>query len=177
MAVRAHPPWFTDNIREAKKARQWGSFKLTVHLDIFRSAQRNVTNPCAAAKSSQKELFKISNDLLHRSKSHPLPTHNDPQEFADEFANYFSSKISQIHDSFPPVGASPHSEDGGNAPVFDSFLLTTEDELKEIIMYSSSKSCALDPIPTSIRKQCLDYLLSILVTSHSHQVLSRISSK
>ena len=58
-----------------------------------------------------------------------------------------------------------HSEAGTctNAPVFNSFLLTTEDELKKIIMSSNSKSCTLDPIPTSILKQCLDCLLPILV--------------
>ena len=84
--------------------------------------------------SNQKELFRISNDILHKSKSHPLPTHNDPQEVADEFADYFHSTINQIHHLIHPVIASPDSKDGANVSVFDSFLLTTENKLTKIIM-------------------------------------------
>ena len=32
----------------------------------------------------------------------------------------------------------------------------TEDEIKKLILSSSSKSCDLDPIPTSVLKKCLD---------------------
>ena len=38
----------------------------------------------------------------------------------------------------------------------------TEDEIKNIIMYSPSKSCDLDPLPTTLLKACIDVLALII---------------
>ena len=40
------------------------------------------------------------------------------------------------------------------------FERATEDEIKKLILSSSSKSCDLDPIPTSVLKNCLDILIT-----------------
>ena len=36
----------------------------------------------------------------------------------------------------------------------------SEDEIKKLILSSSSKSCDLDPIPTSVLKNCLEILIT-----------------
>ena len=41
-----------------------------------------------------------------------------------------------------------------------SFERATEDEIKKLILSSSSKSCDLDPIPTNVLKYCLDILVT-----------------
>ena len=56
VVVRDHKPWFSDEINTAKKARcraerMWCSTKLTVHLDLYKSAHRKVVNMCTSAKS------------------------------------------------------------------------------------------------------------------------------
>ena len=43
-----------------------------------------------------------------------------------------------------------------------NFRTCTEDEVREVIMCSPSKSCSLNPIPTTILKECIDDLLPIL---------------
>ena len=40
------------------------------------------------------------------------------------------------------------------------FERASEDEIKKLILSSSSKSCDLDPIPTSVLKNCLDILIT-----------------
>ena len=40
------------------------------------------------------------------------------------------------------------------------FERATEDEIKKLILSSASKSCDLDPIPTSVLKNCLDILIT-----------------
>ena len=40
------------------------------------------------------------------------------------------------------------------------FELASEDEIKKLILSSSSKSCDLDPIPKSVLKNCLDLLIT-----------------
>ena len=42
----------------------------------------------------------------------------------------------------------------------NSFERAIEDEIKKLILSSSSKSCDLDPIPTSVLKNCLDILVT-----------------
>ena len=190
VTVRVHTPWFNDSINEAKKARrraerQGRSSKLSVHLQIYKAAHRHISHLCTAAKSSyycdkikssngdQKQLFKISNELLHKNKCRPLPTHSDSQQLANEFQEYFTNKINKIRESFPPSSASAHSEDRTGAPEFNAFEPTHEQELKKIILSSNSKSCVLDPIPTSLIKQCIDAIVPILV-----QIINRsFSSK
>ena len=41
-----------------------------------------------------------------------------------------------------------------------SFVRATEDEIKKLILSSSSKSSDLDPIPTNVLKYCLDILVT-----------------
>ena len=93
-------PWFHDEIRDAKQERRKAerllrSSKLQVHHDMFKIAHKKVTKLCSDAKANyfcdkihensgnQKELFKITNDLLHRKKSMPLPTHNNAEDLAN----------------------------------------------------------------------------------------------
>ena len=40
------------------------------------------------------------------------------------------------------------------------FENASENEIKKLILSSSSKSCDLDPIPTSVLKNCLDILIT-----------------
>ena len=42
----------------------------------------------------------------------------------------------------------------------NSFERAAEDEIKKLILSSSSKSCDLDPIPTSVLKNCLDIIVT-----------------
>ena len=42
------------------------------------------------------------------------------------------------------------------------FRDTTEDKIKNIIMHSPSKSCNLDPLPTTLLKACIDVLALII---------------
>ena len=42
----------------------------------------------------------------------------------------------------------------------NSFDRATEDEIKKLILSSSSKSCDLDSIPTNVLKYCLDILVT-----------------
>ena len=40
------------------------------------------------------------------------------------------------------------------------FERASEDEIKKLMLSSSSKSCDLDPIPKSVLKNCLDILIT-----------------
>jgi hypothetical protein len=117
------------------------------------------------AKDSKK-LFKILNSLLGKSKQKALPEHSNLTELLDRFSDYFISKVSDIRSSISQV-AHPTSSSNVDQPTtcrLDTFMPTTNDEVKKIITSSPQKTCSLDPVPTWLLKACMksDHLLSAI---------------
>jgi len=50
------------------------------------------------------------------------------------------------------------------ATSLDNIHLTTQDEIRKIILKSPNKSCQLDPLPTWLLKDCIDILLPLITT-------------
>jgi len=74
----------------------------------------------------------------------------------------FNEKIVQIRNSFPRDHPqqlnTPRIETGR----LDQFTPVTTDEVRQCIMKSASKSCALDPLPTWVVKRHIDHILPLL---------------
>jgi hypothetical protein len=118
------------------------------------------------SNSDQKQLYSIANTLLHRTKTRKLPTFTEPETMAERFADYFNDKIQKIRDTFKldtKDASAAFANDTNAAATLCDFKPTDEKELKKIIMSSKSKSCVLDPIPTTLLKSCIDCLLPTLV--------------
>jgi hypothetical protein len=148
---------------------------------LFRSyiyEHRRVTDLCATAKKQyyqdkikdcnidQKQIFKLADGLLFKKKSSLLPSHSDPEDIANKFADYFSLKISGIRNDI--IQNQPLNVDQylchciTSVPQLQELRPTNESELREIITSTNSKCCALDPIPTALLKNCLNSLLPVL---------------
>jgi hypothetical protein len=98
---------------------------------------------------------------MHVTKETVLPTHSDSQGLAKQFADFFDEKIAKIRQEFLDVTEVQDDTDD-QPPLLSKFTLITEEELKKIIMSGNSKSCMLDPIPTTLLKDSLDTLLPVL---------------
>ena len=180
--VRPKKPWYTEDINSAKQwrraaERKWLKTGLAVHLKIFHEECARVKQLCHAAKvnffqskitenaSNQKELFKITNDLLHRKKESKLPTFKSAQELANRFADYFSNKIEKIIQSFDTSTTTQDSTCSNyTGTCFNNFSPISEDQLKKIILGGNSKWCHLDPVPTEVLKQVIDCIIPTLTT-------------
>ena len=57
---------------------------------------------------------------------------------------------------FPDSSQSSFERPNVIAPNFRTFAMVSEDDVRQITMYSPTKSCSLDPIPTFLVKECLD---------------------
>ena len=79
---------------------------------------------------------------------------------ADGFLKFFSDKVESVR------GATMGQPLPRILPTavtsLSHFQACTENEVREVIMRSPSKSCSLDPIPTRILKECIDDLLPFL---------------
>ncbi len=173
--LRPNSPWFNESIRlEKQKRRQlerkWRRTKLDVDLQMYSEQKNTVNKLIEQAKieyysgqidekaGDQKQLFNVVNDLLHKSKEPVLPHCNSEEALAEQFSEFFSNKILNIRTNFPSKCTDSFScETESNSTVYlTSFEPASESEVRDIICKSPCKSCELDPVPTSLVKECID---------------------
>ena len=106
--------------------------------------------------TSCKELFSTTNFLFGLNNDTCLPDGTE-RELCVRFALFFSDKIIQMLDSQCVQSAKFEKT---SCITFATFREVTEEEVAKCIKSSASKSCALDPIPTSLLKLSIDVLLS-----------------
>ena len=87
----------------------------------------------------------------------PLPKHENEENLANEFADYFIGKIEKIRQELDTNSKYTPSND--KIPILSEFTEVTQDEVQKIIMNLATKNCELDPFPTSILKEVLPALL------------------
>jgi hypothetical protein len=179
LTVRPQQPWYNDEIHAARKEkkkmeRKWRDTGLTVHKEIYREQKNKLTHMIENSKKEfyhdkinetkgdQKALFKCVNSLLYRSRSSSLPIHDSKQELCDTMSDFFTNKVKTIRSQLEKVKSSSTSvlpdepKSSTHLKVFEQY---TEEDIKNIISKTPTKSCCLDPIPTSLLKDCLDILL------------------
>src|SRR6478609_2607019 len=101
------------------------------------------------------------NSLLSRTLPQNLPTFSSASNLATSFLNFFTDKVTKLSASFPSVPLiSPHCP----PPNLFQFLPATTAEVRKIILTSSSTTCCLDSIPTSLLKSCIDVLITPITT-------------
>ena len=113
--------------------------------------------------------------LLAGSKtSNLMPPNKTDDQLADEFADFFLEKIHKIRQQFTDVQA--YTSEPNDVPRFRRFQPLTESEFRRIIGSMESKSCKLDPIPTSLLKRlidkCLPHITKIVNISLTHGIFS-----
>ena len=184
VSERAEASWFNNGIRGArarrrKAERRWRETGLTIHRDIFNTERLRVNTLVQSQKReysalkiqehacSQKGIFKVVDSLL-QTKGHlsSLPQHSCARDLADNFDNFFTNKISTIYQALSviPVGSTQPSNDMTDMHTEEmaSLAATTEDEVRKIILVGPSKTCSLDPMPTSMVKDCLQELAPVI---------------
>ena len=175
-------PWYNAGIMEAKKWRRkcerlYRRTGLTVHKDLYREARLKLNSLIASSKLSyydekilqgcpdQKSLFTFLDKVCHR-KQVVLPD-QQPAELVASFNDYFVQKITRIRKDLdeqalhlPP---DPPELDTDEAPSsFATFSPVSILDVEKIVSSATGSSCAQDPIPTWILKQCKDELLPII---------------
>ncbi len=179
--MRPKVPWYTDSLKKLKRERRkveriWRKsnsdtdeyqFKLVKNRYSFmltRAHKDHYESEISGASGNQKKLFSIIQELASVKKDTPLPDHDSIQQLADSFGEFFIDKIQTIREQIdtqpcafqaPPVPHAPKD-------IFSSFSPLSQAEVKRLIFKSKSTSCALDPIPTHLLKECVDVILPLL---------------
>ena len=88
------------------------------------------------------------------------PAHTSNEELAESFASHFQGKIDKIREllSNKPV----YSPEDLVVPELKEFTPMSQEEVSKVISGLKSKSCKLDPIPTTVLKVMLPKILPLI---------------
>ena len=141
---------------------------------IMQQAKSKFFNTQIRACTSSKQLFHITNTLLGKSKTSSLLSSIPSALLLQRFCDFFVYKISTIHDSLnfqtlplPPV----------THKVFDGSSLTAFHPLSELTVCeglnkTTVKTCELDPLPSSLLAELIDYLLPSITSVTNDSLLT-----
>ena len=103
-----------------------------------------------------------------------LPSHTDLATLANRFSAFFRDKIQLIKANIVVNSSIPspteHKHHGLKLDLFQP--ITTISEVMKLIRSTPNKSCDLDPIPTTLLKQCCVELLPIITSIINGSLLS-----
>lgn len=180
--VRPNTPWYDDNLRDAKRKRRKAErimrrTNLTVHREIYQdtcvtynkmllqSRKDYYSSKIEECSNDQRQLFKLTNILMGSKREAVLPIADNDKNLADQFSDYFTRKVASIRDKLNE-GRDENDILRADSKFEGDPLVTlapvTSDEVEKIISCAASKSCELDPIPTTLLKSCLGCLLPII---------------
>ena len=109
-------------------------------------------------KDSRKLHTLVSN--LTTGDEQEWPEHTSNEELAESFASHFQGKIDKIRDLLKDK---PHySPEAEGMPELKCFAPMMQQEVSEVISNLKSKSCKLDPIPTTVLKVMVPKILPLI---------------
>ena len=171
---RKPAPWISSKVKEIKRQRRraerkWRKTKLHVHRQLYQLKNFEFQEVIANEKRSyciskikecktSKALYSITNELSGKTFDTVLPNNIAKENLPDEFCKFFNEKIEKIRKDLDIYNKAPIF-----VPYTGQFMTTftpvSEDFVKDIIMSSNTKSCDLDPMPTEMLKQNIDFLI------------------
>ena len=127
---------------------------------LEKSKCNHYSNIVAENQGNPKALWNCFKKILHRSSVAVLPDYTNKTDLANTFCKYFYDKILKIRSTLQSSIPSSVTRPKPTKNTLSSFTPVSEEKLLKILKSSPSKSCYLDPIPTSLVKECADILIT-----------------
>ena len=158
--VRKCSPWYNNTwdllqdakMKRRKAERHWLTSELTVHTEIYVASKKTVTKIVHDAKSAYfssriadctncNQLFHVTDKLLGRHKSSPLPATISLDCLPELFSSYFHDKVAIIDCGTSHPLALPYNHDiEFHHTPFTSFQPITTDYLHSVVTKCASLS-------------------------------------
>ena len=116
--------------------------------------------PLSSIDCCQLPQWKALNKILHRCPKIHLPDHSSIATLANTFSSFFINNIPVIRSSFHPDSHSRVLNPPGTREVLQNLSCLSADDVRHLLLRSSCNSSDLDPIPTSLVKDCIDILIT-----------------
>ena len=115
-----------------------------------------------ALASSSKELHQIVDTLSNRHPPKILPTIYPSVDLPSIFIKHFANKVEKLRATIASEHVASTVVTVTTAATFSSFEKVSQLTVKECIINYAHKSCELDPIPSKVLIECLDYIIPSL---------------
>ena len=166
-------PLFTEEVRQIKhrlhrREKLWRKYREPNLWKAYISVRHEykellnkmkmevISNKVKECRSDSQKLYALVNNLLGTKASNPLPESNSDEDLAEEFAEFFLSKVLKIRDSlthYPKYVVTDKDQ-----PKLNTFRGLNE-EVLSIIMSMPVKHCDLDPIPATVMRKLILHIL------------------
>lgn len=181
-----YAPWFDSELKELRRKRRAAERLKNKHSSdenklsytqmcqtfnklVWNKRKEFYEKSLETSRNNARALFNKINRLLGVEKS-DLPHQSDHTKLAEDFKDFFVSKISNIRENIesdkfsnqkPILNMCPDHVDGDYVQ-FASFCQISFDEIKDVIKSMPNKFCSLDILPTWLFKECLPEIMPIL---------------
>lgn len=180
MVIRPKVPWFTNDLKELKALRrkfEKKSLKSSNPLDkqtyntvrnkysVLLNKAREIyyTELIDKCAGDTRKLFRVVNSMCKESVDMDLPPHTDTCKLANDFGEFFIKKVDMIKDKIAGIITDdPVVETSSCNVKFADFPDFSVDDISTIISKSSNATCALDPIPSWLTKECCEVLSPVI---------------
>ena len=146
--------------RKYRLQSNWIAFK--VERNKYRAMLKAIRKTTLSEKINEgkqdtKKLYAFVNNIIGRASENLLPKIESDEQLTGEFADHFMAKIKKIQDALEnhPIYKPEHRD----TDQLKEFQLLSENEVKKIIGKMSSKSCKIDPMPTTLLRKVLPSLI------------------
>ena len=192
ITVREKNPWYGENLIEQKRTcrnreriwkrypqeHTWKALKVErgKYKKMLRKAkQDSISEKVIECGRDLKQLYKLVEHLTGTKADNALPCRSSNEDLANEFADFFISKIRKIRDNLSQYeGYVPTRTK--DIPPLSQLEPLSEKEVENIVSKMATKSCELDALPTEIFKKGLNRLLPLVTkivnTSLEHGVFA-----
>ena len=189
ITARPMTPWHTSELSEEKRAlrraeRNWRQTGLTVHRQIYTGLRNTFQKSLMTARSHYyrtemtsvggniRRVYQIANTRLDRVGDRPLPEDATQATMAAKFKKSFTEKIDALRRNMTQSS----TEDAATnvAARLLCFEGASPADVKNIILASATKSCELDPLPTSLLKQNIKALCPAITRTFNAPISTAI---
>ena len=171
--------WFDNKAKDLKakvrkQEKTWWKTKDPLELIRFKTIRReyrhlihsnkitHFNNCIKEASGNPKQLFAITMGLMGKTKNNQLPDSADDKVLANDFADYFISKIETICNNLSQTpNYVPNMISNSR---LTSFREVSEDTVHKILRSSKPTTCATDPIPSSLLKRNSDITANVFTS-------------
>jgi hypothetical protein len=131
------------------------------HADIIKAKRDFNTKLISSVTTNSRKLWSTVNNFLHRKSAPVLPSFDCLKSLSHSYATFFSDKIHKLHTKLLSKvnHTSPHIDPPHHPSNLSYFHPVTIDEVSKLLSQSPATDCDLDPIQTTLLKQCASVLL------------------
>ena len=172
-------PWYTNDIHTERQkrrrlTRKWRKSQSPEDKDRMLRQRDKVSNMIHAAKSDHylnaitnagkdsKALFQTFRQLLSDKKVNPMPPRKSQEQNANDFNQFFVDKITRLKARFDEPSNYSLLDGNDIVQTLVEFQPINLEETKRLISSAPSKTCLLDPVPTSVIKLAASSLSPVI---------------